>query len=182
MKNKKIIVVDLEATCWKVDGDYQRKHSEIIEIGICVLDTISGEITQNEGILVKPETSTISPFCTELTTITPQLVEKEGIFLAEAVEKLIKEYNSDNYPWASYGGYDKNMLKRQCKLKNIDYPFGESHLNVKEEYRRASGGRKSVGMKRALNQLKIPLDGTHHRGKDDAYNTAKILHWSLKKN
>ena len=147
MKNNKIIVVDLEATCWDVDGDYQRKHSEIIEIGICVLNTETGEITQNEGILVKPENSTISKFCERLTTISQEMVDKEGIYLEDAIEKLFTEYQSDEYGWASYGAYDKSMMKRQCELKNVEYPFGKYHLNVKEEYRRASGGRKSMGMK-----------------------------------
>jgi inhibitor of KinA sporulation pathway (predicted exonuclease) len=34
-------------------------------------------------------------------------------------------------------------------------------------------------MEGALNLLNIPLEGTHHRGVDDAKNTAKILRWIL---
>ena len=44
----KIIIIDLEATCWKgqiPDGEV----NEIIEIGLSVLDTVSGEISKNQG-------------------------------------------------------------------------------------------------------------------------------------
>ena len=175
----KIIVVDLEATCWEDDGDYQRNHSEIIEIGICVLDQSTGEITQNKGILVKPEQSEISPFCKQLTTISQEMIDAEGVYLDEAVNELFQNYGSHLYTWASYGAYDKNMFRQQCKLKNIDYPFSDNHINVKELFREARGIRRSVGMKKALRMLNMNLDGTHHRGIDDAFNTAKILRWSL---
>ena len=56
----KIIVIDVEATCWE-GVPLAGMESDIIEIGICLLDVQSGEITNNKGILVKPERSTISP-------------------------------------------------------------------------------------------------------------------------
>lgn len=176
-KTKNIIVVDLEATCWERDGAYQREHSEIIEIGICVLDTETGEITKNKGILVKPEKSEVSAFCTSLTTITKEMLDNEGVSFKQAINELKTDYEVGNYTWASYGAYDKNMLKKQCKLKGIEYPFGSHHLNAKEVFREASKMNKSVGMKKALSILKVPLAGTHHRGVDDANNIAKILNW-----
>jgi inhibitor of KinA sporulation pathway (predicted exonuclease) len=82
-KLDKILVVDLEATCW--NGPIpEGMVNEIIEIGVCLLDVNTGEITDNRGIIVKPEHSVVSEFCTELTTITPELVEKEGISLQDA--------------------------------------------------------------------------------------------------
>ncbi|MCH2195336.1 3'-5' exonuclease [Kordia sp.] len=176
---KNIIIVDLEATCW--NGPIPAGQvNEIIEIGICILNTETGEITQNEGILIKPERSEISEFCTELTTITKELIDTEGISFQEACTKLRVEYNPKQYTWASYGQYDLNMLKRQCKLRNTEYPMGQQHINVKTMFTEVKVLRKKVGMKGALNILKIPLDGTHHRGIDDARNIAKILDWCLK--
>jgi inhibitor of KinA sporulation pathway (predicted exonuclease) len=34
-------------------------------------------------------------------------------------------------------------------------------------------------MARALQMVGLPLDGSHHRGLDDARNIAKLLPWSL---
>lgn len=35
--------------------------------------------------------------------------------------------------------------------------------------------KRGVGMERALSMLELPLEGTHHRGIDDAKNIAKIF-------
>ncbi|WP_203296727.1 3'-5' exonuclease [Luteirhabdus pelagi] len=181
MITKKIIIVDLEATCWEEDGEYQKNNSEIIEIGICLLDIQSGKISEQKGILVKPMKSEVSEFCTRLTTITPKMLEDDGISLSEACQMIEKHYNSKDYTWASYGAYDKHFLKEQCKKFNVNYPMSENHLNIKVELSKELKMRKGIGMKRALNKLKIPLDGTHHRGIDDANNSAKILKWVLNK-
>ena len=176
----KIIIIDLEATCW--DGPVPKGQvNEIIEIGICELDTISGAITKNKGILIKPEHSTVSPFCTELTTITQDLLDREGVSFEEAIEMLEKEYQPDQYTWASYGQYDLNMLKKQCAFRKISYPMGSHHVNVKVLFAALFGLKKATGMNGALHLLNIPLEGTHHRGVDDAKNIAKILQWCLEK-
>jgi inhibitor of KinA sporulation pathway (predicted exonuclease) len=175
---EKIIIIDLEATCW--NGPIPSGQvNEIIEIGICELHTHTGLITKNKGILIRPERSVVSPFCTELTTITQDLLDQEGITFQEAIAMLEDEYQPDQYTWASYGQYDLNMLKKQCKLRNVPYPMGSHHINVKEYFSEVKGLTKKVGMNGALEILQIPLEGTHHRGVDDAKNIAKILYWCL---
>lgn len=175
----KIIIIDLEATCWQ-GAVPSGQQNEIIEIGLAVLDTETGVISQNKGILIKPQRSSVSPFCTELTTITPDLLDKNGVSFEEAVDLLINEYNPDLYTWASYGQYDLNMLTKQCKSFGISYPMGEEHINVKEHFAEKFGLKRSTGMNGALQLLNIPLEGTHHRDIDDAKNIAKILDWCLK--
>ncbi|MFM2386964.1 MAG: hypothetical protein RL660_1721 [Bacteroidota bacterium] len=175
----KILVVDLEATCWEEDGPYQKLHSEIIEIGICILDTSTGSIAGQRGILVKPVHSSISTFCTNLTSITPELVAAEGVSLAEAMHTLKDEYHATQLTWASYGAYDHHFLREQCAKQEIDYCMADEHINIKVLLSQAINIKKGLGMKRALKHLNIPLDGTHHRGVSDAYNSAKILWWIL---
>lgn len=175
----KIIIIDLEATCWQ-GAVPSGQQNEIIEIGLAVLDTETGAISKNKGILVKPQRSSVSLFCTELTTITQDLLDKNGVSFEDAINELIDEYNPDLYTWASYGQYDLNMLKKQCKSFGIPYPMGEKHINVKEHFAEKFGLVKPTGMNGALALLNIPLEGTHHRGIDDAKNIAKILNWCLK--
>ena len=178
MNPNNIIVIDLEATCW--DGKVpQGQVNEIIEIGICVLNTHTGQITKNEGILIRPERSKVSAFCTELTTITQELLDTNGVSFEEACTKLIEDYNAHHYTWASYGAYDLNMMKKQCKMRGVDYPLSQDHINVKLLFSETKGLQGKVGMNGALSMLDIPLEGTHHRGIDDAKNIAKILHWCL---
>jgi inhibitor of KinA sporulation pathway (predicted exonuclease) len=141
-----ILVIDIEATCWegKIPPGQQ---NEIIEIGICLLDKISGERVMSESILVKP--------ISEISDDTKRCV------------------------WASYGAYDKKQFTRECQAKGIEYPFAQTHINVKAWFARQFNVTKPVGMAQALQILGFPLIGTHHRGVDDAWNIANILAWLL---
>lgn len=177
-KLDKILIVDVEATCWQgkiPDG----MENEIIEIGICLLDVNSGEISDSRGILVKPEKSVVSPFCTELTTITQEMLDKEGISFKDACNVLRKEYLSQSRPWASFGAYDYNQFQRQCSSTGFPFPFGSSHINVKILFALKRKLVSEQGMAGALAILEIPLEGTHHRGIDDAKNIAKIMNYIL---
>lgn len=75
--------------------------------------------------------------------------------------------------------YDKNMLKQQCQKFNIEYPMSANHINVKALLSEKLGLNKQVGMNAVLKMLKLSLEGTYHRGVDDARNIAKILNWIL---
>ena len=169
----KIIVIDVEATCWE-DKRKTREESEIIEIGICLLDVKTGEITDNRGIIVKPESSEVSEFCTELTTLTQEMVNN-GISFRYACDVLMKEYQSRERTWVSYGQYDWFQFRKECEKKDVPYPFSSCHINIKNLFALMNRLKKEKGMAKALRICDIPLEGTHHRGKDDAYNIAKIL-------
>ena len=177
-KLDKIVVVDIEATCWEGKNP-EGMENDIIEVGVCLLDVNTGEIEDNRGILVKPERSTISSFCTQLTTITPEMVEQEGVNFQEALRILKKEYESQSRCWASFGAYDMKQFQRQCAALGRGYPFGPSHINVKTTFALKKKLGHEQGMAGALEILNIPFEGTHHRGVDDAKNIAKILWWIL---
>ncbi|MFW5667426.1 MAG: exonuclease domain-containing protein, partial [Coleofasciculus sp.] len=74
-KIDQILVIDVEATCWQGKPP-PGQESEIIEIGVCLLDCHSHYAVKTESILVKPERSTVSEFCTELTTLTQEQVDQ----------------------------------------------------------------------------------------------------------
>lgn len=168
-----ILVVDVESTCWK-DAPPVGQRSEIIEIGICPVNIASGERFEKDSILVKPERSSVSEFCTQLTTLTQEQVDK-GISFAEACSILRKKYLSQQRVWASYGDYDRKQFERQCQFQNISYPFGSRHINVKTLFAVIYALHHEVGMAEALEIINLPLEGVHHRGGDDAWNIACIF-------
>jgi inhibitor of KinA sporulation pathway (predicted exonuclease) len=172
-KLDKILVVDIEATCWEGNPPAGQVN-EIIEVGICLLDINTYEITDNRGIIVKPENSGVSSFCTGLTTITQKMVDT-GITLKEACKILEKEFESGKRVWASYGAYDLKQFTKECTAKGIRFPFSPSHINVKTLFALKNKLAREVGMAEALEILQVELEGTHHRGIDDAKNIAKIL-------
>lgn len=172
MKFDRIIVVDIESTCW--EEPQTENMSEIIEIGISQVDTKSGDVLDTRDIIVKPENSKVSEFCTKLTTLTQNDVDS-GISFSDACDILIKECDSKRYVWASYGFYDKHQFESQCKRQNVEYPFSKAHINVKLQFALKYSLRREVGMTKALKLLGLPLIGTHHRGGDDSRNIANIL-------
>lgn len=168
-----IIVIDLEATCWE-DGPPPGQEQEIIEIGACSLDIATGDRSKKRSILVRPERSTVSPFCTQLTTLTQEQVA-EGVSFAEAIEILRQEYHPAERTWASYGDFDRILLQRQCEQRGVRYPFGRTHLNVKNLLAVSLNLPNEVGLDRAVELCGLALEGTHHRGDDDAWNIAAVL-------
>jgi len=172
-KPDQILVVDVESTCWE-DDPPAGQESEIIEIGLCILDVVSLQRLEKRSILVRPERSTVSVYCTALTGLTQADVEN-GISLREACRILRQEYRSKERVWASYGDYDRRQFERNCHARGIAYPFGPTHLNIKSLFAVVHALPREVGMARALEMLGLPLEGTRHRAGDDAWNIACIL-------
>ena len=90
IRKDRIVIIDIEATCWEGFDAPKGMQNEIIEIGVCLLNPKANPITVTDkrSILVKPQESYISPFCTELTSITPKMVEENGIGFDEAKKIL----------------------------------------------------------------------------------------------
>src|SRR3972149_1481213 len=173
MNYKIINVVDIEATCW--DEHQQQGISEIIEIGISQLEIRTGNILRTYSIYVKPKHSKVSKFCHDLTGITQEYLDKHGTSFPCACDIMEKSFNTRNHVWASYGNYDKKMFAEQCKKYNIRYPLSYDHINIKTLYTLKNKLNKGISMDKVLENMGIPLEGRHHCGRDDAYNTAKIL-------
>lgn len=172
-KLDQVIVVDVESTCWEGKPP-EGQENEIIEIGYCLLDVDTLQRSNKTSILVQPEKSEVSAFCTRLTTLTPEQVAA-GMSFFDACNKLRRELDTRARLWASYGDYDRRQFQRQCDSREIPFPFGPTHLNVKNLFALVHGKKHEVGMAEALEMIGVDLEGTHHRGHDDAWNIAAIL-------
>lgn len=168
-----ILVIDVESTCWEGEPP-AGETSEIIEIGLCPVDVASAQRLEKRSILVRPERSDISRFCTELTGLSPEMFTRAGT-LGDAVRTLMHEYRSADRLWASWGDYDRKQFERLCRLFGVRYPFGPTHLNVKTLYSAVARQPRELGLETAYEQLGWHLEGRHHRGHDDAWNIAGIL-------
>lgn len=179
IKNDHIVVVDVESTCWDTRNGEHPPHdekSEIIEVGVCLLNVKTGMRSQKKSIVIKPLVSKVSKFCTVLTGHTQTMVD-QGVSFAEACLCLIEEYGAQNRVWASYGDYDRKMFQMQCGRTNGPiYPFSDRHINVKTIAALRQKRSKETGMKRCLTEwYNLPMTGRHHNGADDAWNIAAIL-------
>lgn len=166
-------VVDVEATCWEGEPP-PGEQNEIIEIGLTTIDLDNWRRLEKHRVLVRPEHSEVSPFCTELTGLTASEVSA-GVSFEEACNVLVTQYQTDKNPWASWGDYDRKQFLRQCEAYGVTYPFGEVHVNAKARFTDVRGLRRRPGMARALELAGLPLQGRHHSGADDAWNIGALV-------
>lgn len=166
-------VVDVEATC-RAGAPPPGQVSEIIEIGVTVVDLAAGRRLERHRVLVRPERCTVSAFCTELTGLSQEEVA-DGVSFAEACRLLTTRHRAGARPWASWGDYDRKQFVRQCAATGTAYPFGPRHTNAEAVCADAHGLRGQLGMARALEFAGLPLEGRHHRGEDDAWNIAALV-------
>lgn len=166
------IVFDLEATCWQDRRDAERM--EIIEIGAARLDPVTFDVISTFDTFVRPLNETkLSDFCKELTNIRQEDVDTAPLF-PQAFGAFLDWIGEGEVVLCSWGAYDMKQLRMDLKRHGmIEPPQMREHINLKQLFADRFN-RKPCGMKRALDSLRIPLTGTHHRGIDDALNISKL--------
>lgn len=174
MNNHYFLIIDLEATCCN-KNTISRREMEIIEIGAVMLNRKTWEIDSEFQRFIKPvRNPQLTRFCTELTTISQAEVDTASNF-PEVMTELQNWMNLfPNNIFCSWGNYDKKQFLQDCKFHHVLYPFGLEHINIKQEFSEYLGVSHKFGMVQALNKLGLELQGTHHRGIDDARNIAAI--------
>lgn len=120
----------------------------------------------------------LTPFCTELTTITQDKVDGAPTF--DQVSPLLQEfaikYLEEQSIWASWGNYDRSQFEHDSARHRVENPAAHlPHANLKKIFakRRTT---KRMGMMGALQIAGIEHIGLHHRALDDAINIAQLLH------
>ena len=112
----KVLVIDLEATCSN-DESIKGSNMEIIEIGACWVNP-GGEILDTFQTFVRPVVNRIlTPFCTDLTTITQDQVDGAPTFdqIAPLLQEFALKQLEENSIWASWGAYDRNQFEHDAK-------------------------------------------------------------------
>jgi len=148
---------------------------EIIEIGAVALDGNGPSILDEFQCFIQPvRNSALTDFCTKLTTISQDMVASAETFplVMSRFTDWIQTF--DEPIFCSWGNYDKNQLKQDCRFHGVEYPFSDAHINIKQKFSDNMGHKKGLGLGRALKTLNLKFCGTAHRGIDDARNMASI--------
>ena len=138
-----------------------------------MVDTQTWQRVAKHRIIVRPQRSTVSDFCTELTGLTQSDVDA-GIGFADACAQLRDDLRAGSRSWGSWGDYDRKQFERQCSPGGTPYPFSSRHVNIKQRFADAYGLPRGIGMAQALKKARLPLEGRHHRGDDDAWNIGAL--------
>lgn len=167
------IILDLEATCWQ---DRSLKYpNEIIEIGAVKINDqqeVIGEFNAFIQPKLHPELST---FCTELTTIEQRDIDEASEFKSVITDFWDWINLDEDYLLCSWGFYDRSQFKKDCELHELNTAWLKHHISLKHQYATINNLKRPIGMGGALKKEKITLEGTHHRGIDDAKNISKIF-------
>lgn len=166
------IIVDLEATCWENVRAFDRM--ETIEIGAVEMPAATEPPSREFCRFIRPVAEPrLSRFCQQLTTIRQRDVDSADYFWIVFPE-FVEWIGGDPFILCSWGGYDLTQFRTDCDRHGLEFPASfERHINLKKEFARLLG-IKACGMQRALDHAGLPLEGTHHRGIDDARNIARL--------
>ena len=166
--------LDLELNS-KRDGSVPK----IIQVGIAI-----GSIDDQENIktfswYLNPQED-ITPFITQLTGITDDMVQNQSVThetLAEELGALLTSNNVFVNP-ITWGQNDNLELLQEFKERDINFPFfGRRIIDVKTTYgflEQVNGRSPSGGLRKSMNRYKCPFIGESHRADVDALNTLRF--------
>ena len=179
-----LLSLDLELN---KEGD---QTTDIIEIGIVIGDSVTSEILHKQYWFIKIQ-KPLDPFIIQLTSITQEMLDTQGIDLLTAykeLQALQKQYNCFMNP-VQWGHDDAEELVRQVQILDPTQPniFGRRIIDVKTFYvtnKIAIDQKPQGGLAKGLTSYGLAFKGKKHRAIDDAYNTLvlyfKILELSRK--
>ena len=167
----KIIVFDLETTCWEGKGNHY-KYREVIALGACILDVKSLEIIGDCNLVCKPTKTEISEYCTSITGITQELAD-EGIDFEEMCKQVIQKYDSKNLPCAAWGN-DGEKMYSECRQKECKHPFSNQYLNISLLYSVMMGKPHNNGLERSLAELGMKFIGEKHNPYRSEEHTSEL--------
>ncbi|MCA9004347.1 MAG: exonuclease domain-containing protein [Planctomycetaceae bacterium] len=173
------LIVDLEATCCD-QRSFPRNEMEIIEIGAVLVERKGLSVVDEFQTFIQPvRNPQLTSFCHQLTSIRQADVDQAPRFpdALQAMQSWLASY--ENYLFCSWGDYDKSQFIQDCRYHRVPFPFSDAHLNLKKQFSITQGLKKRFGMAGALQKAGIPLQGTHHRGIDDARNMAQLMPWII---
>jgi len=171
------IIYDVEATCWPNDSERRGKMQEVIEIGAVKINEYGETLSHFESFIRPVAHPNLSSFCQNLTTISQVDVNQADDFpiVVEDFQDWIGLTDGEDYLLCSWGFFDKKIMAKNSIYHNMDDSWTQPHISLKHQYPRIKGIGRAIGLKKALDREGFEFEGSHHRGIDDAINTAKIF-------
>ena len=179
-----IIIFDTEYTAW--EGSAQRQwsepweHREIIQIGAVKvnLDSTCNEC-ETFDIIVRPLINPhLSDYIVQLTNITQQQIDQNGILFPKAYEKFLN-FTGDGIHIVS-NGKDYLVIEENCQIHSIPYSTSKARFYNVSPFLSHYTNTKDPMSSELHRILGFEQQGSAHDGLDDARNIAyaiyKIMH------
>jgi len=168
-----------------LDLEMNQPSDTIIQIGICIGSTRTGEIHVKRQWNIYTE-EVIAPFITQLTGVTQEDVAA-GVSLLGAYNELgelYKQYDC-SLNFISWGGGDSQLLRSQLP-EGTKWLYGKRWFDVKTLYQAFILGAERpisprAGLAKAMIKTGLKFNGTKHTAMDDATNTFLLMKHLLDK-
>ena len=178
-EHQHLLIVDIEHTC-DSENTIPVTEREVIELGAVILCCKTLKVKAVFSSLIKPvKHPALTDFCVSLTGIQQDNVQQADIFPVVFNRFLVWLQDYPDFLFCSWGAYDCVQLGLDCKRHGIPEFHCEQELNIKKTFAKIMKIKPRVGLKRAMEWLKLANDGEHHRALSDAKNAAKILNLLL---
>ncbi|KAG2378208.1 hypothetical protein C9374_008351 [Naegleria lovaniensis] len=180
-----LVIIDFEATCDSgMNPTITRDNQEMIEFPFVVLDLSTSEIVHKERYYVKPiMTTSLTPFCVQLTGITDEILQKEGISLEAALQNF-HNYVKNNFLNTGKtfciltdSEWDiKGLLIREARTKGVFFEsYFRTFYDLRKEYVKCYPYAIVRGLRSMVEQSRIDFIGRHHSGLCDCFTIAEIV-------
>lgn len=167
-----------------LDLELNQPSNKIIQVGAVIGNLETGEVLEKINCYVKLDEE-LNPFIIELTKITPELLQTQGMSLQLAYQRLVEAHirHLCFRNVITWGGGDSRLLMQQLGLDEESFQFGRRWVDIKtifQFWRLAQGQKMQGGLARSLTKVGLTFKGTKHSALDDAYNTFMMAHQLLK--
>lgn len=150
---------------------------EIIQIGAVKLDE-NLNFVDNFETLVSPQIYTrIHPFVKKITGFQIEDFENAPLF-PQAYKEFVEFISDTNDILCTWGGDDIKALFRNILFYKLDYSaIPNKYINIQSYASKylSYGEGKAIGLKNAVELLKLPIENDFHNALNDSIYTAKIF-------
>lgn len=148
-------------------------YPEIIEVGLVSVQ--NQKIEHQFSSYVKPvQFPLLSDRCKSFLHISQAKVDK-GITFYELVELLNNYDQVTPNTVITWGNMDMKVLRQNCQIQNIAFPFSGKLRDLSMEYKKFFGDRNQTGLWKAVEEYGKKGTGRHHCALDDAMTTYNIF-------
>jgi len=175
MTRRYLIILDVEATCDKVETEAIRgANREMIELGAVKMDISTGREVESFQSFVRPvHNPVLTPYCSELLGISQEDVDSAPLF-KEVSKEFLSWCGDDVAAWASWGNFDSFQWTHDSNRYGLAPDLPWAHLNLKKLFGKAMG-MKRRGIGGAFAEMGLEMGPDRHRALADARQILTLL-------
>ncbi|OOM75742.1 sporulation inhibitor KapD [Clostridium puniceum] len=183
------IIIDLEFNNLKNITNYHKNffeehgnfdsiglENEIIEIGAVKVDKYMKPINELREYIKPSIFPVINPVVTEITKIDMDILNEKGVTFEEAIGKLRDMFEEGDVlcSWAKDDVVELIINANHYNYKDLSWL--NEYLDIQEYVTKILAHKKALGLKAALDELKIKVDETKlHDALNDAQYTVEVF-------